>query len=42
MDWEVAGQDNSDAAGSASPKPPKRKGKKLKKWVVVIAAYQRR
>ncbi len=37
MDWEVAGQDNSDAAGSASPKPPKRKGKKLKKWVVVIA-----
>lgn len=37
MDWEVAGQDNSGAGGTSVSKPPKRKGGKLKKWVIAVA-----
>lgn len=37
MDWEVAGKDKGAGESSPSPVPPKRKGKKMKKWVIVVA-----
>lgn len=37
MDWEVAGQTDENGEGAApAPKPPKRKGGKMKKGVIVV------
>lgn len=37
MDWEVAGEDKTaNKSGAPSPTPPKRKGRKMKKWTIAL------